>query len=214
MIMDLEKYTELSIKTAENLKSVALSLLRSAGDDRSVRKQTLSEPFPSGSETMKTHMDLSRKSLKVEAMADQVAQLVPAGNLPGLLLHGLSRIQERRLPQKKVRGDINLLFKGVEQTLDKAMYGAFFAGPAAIIGAYQNLLRLAGKAPQAAFPEGLWQFYVDYAMREDTARHANETIGFDASLKAHHLSLTPADRATAWVMAAIQTLHHYDAFFY
>src|SRR5688572_14545769 len=108
MLMDTDKYTELSIKTAENLKSVALSLL----------KRTPSEPFPTGSETMNTHMDLSRKSLKVEAMADQVAQLVPAGNLPGLLLHGLSRIQERRLPQKKVRGDITLLFKGVEQTLD------------------------------------------------------------------------------------------------
>lgn len=198
--MDLDKrYTELSIKTADNLKSVAQSLLKRIPSER-----------PPG-EMPSTRLDLSRRSLKVDDMVDQVAQLVPAGNLPGLLLSGLARLSERRLPQKKVRGDINLLFKGVEQTLDKAMYGAFFAGPAAIIRAYQNLLRLSGKAPQEAFPEGLWQFYVDYAMREDTARHANETIGFDLCLHDYQLHLPQAERATAWVMTALWCLHHYDA---
>src|SRR5262245_1804553 len=121
IIMDLEKrYTELSIKTADNLKSVAQSLMKRPASGKPL----------AGAETQVNHLDLSRKSLNVDEMVEQVAQLVPAGNLPGLLLSGLARLSERRLPQKKVRRDINLLFKGVEETLDKAMYGAFFAGPA------------------------------------------------------------------------------------
>ena len=82
--------------------------------------------------------------------------------------------------------------------LDKAVYGAFFAGPAAVIWGYQNLLKLAGKDPQTSFPEGTWQFYVDYALREDTARHANEIHGFDTVLTQHQISLDLADRMTAW----------------
>jgi len=103
------------------------------------------------------------------------------------------------------------LFKGVEQTLDKAIYTTFFAGPAAVSGAYQGLLKLAGKDPAEAFPEGTWQFYVEYALREDTARHANETYGFDSFLRQRQLQLSLVDRATAWVMAAIYCLHQYDS---
>ncbi len=61
-----------------------------------------------------------------------------------------------------------------------------------------------------AFPEGTWQFYVEYALREDTARHATETRGFDSLLNQHHVRLSPADRITAWVMAALHLLHQYD----
>ncbi|OQY44437.1 MAG: hypothetical protein B6242_12685 [Anaerolineaceae bacterium 4572_78] len=88
--------------------------------------------------------------------------------------------------------------------------GTFFAGPAAVIWGYQNLLTLAGKNPEDAFPEGTWQFYVDYALREDTARHVNETHGFDAVLNEHDIELNPVDRITAWVMTAIHALHRYD----
>jgi hypothetical protein len=89
------------------------------------------------------------------------------------------------------------------------VYSAFFAGPAAVIWGYQNLLRLAGKDPGDSFPEGVWQFYVDYALREDTARHANETHGFDSLLRGHGIRLSQVDRTTAWAMAAIYCLHQY-----
>ena len=86
----------------------------------------------------------------------------------------------------------------------------FFAGPAAVIWGYQNLLRLAGKDPEDSFPEGYWQFYVDYALREDTARHSNETHGFDTLINKYQIRLDTVDRITAWVMASIQCLCHYD----
>jgi hypothetical protein len=178
------QYVEASIKTADNLRTIA----RSAA----VR-------------------DLSRLSLpEIDAVVDLVARVIPAGNVPGVILSGLARLAGRRPPLKTVKSDINLLFKGVEQVLDKAIYGAFFAGPAAVIWGYQNLLKLAGKDPEDSFPEGTWQFYVDYAMRDDTARHANETHGFDTVLNQHQIRLSAADRITAWVMAAIHCLHQYD----
>ncbi|MEE8390451.1 MAG: hypothetical protein V3S14_06595, partial [Anaerolineae bacterium] len=73
------------------------------------------------------------------------------------------------------------------------------------------MLKLAGKDPDDAFPEGTWQFYVDYALREDTARHANETHGFDTALNQHQIHLSAVDRITAWTMAAIHCLHQSES---
>ncbi len=154
---------------------------------------------------------LSRLSLpEVEAVVDLVSKVVPAGNVPGMILSGLARLPGRRIPIQKMHQDINALFSGVEQILDSAMYGAIFAGPAAIIWGYQNLLKLAGKDPDAAFPEGVWQFYASYALREDTARHTNETHGFDTLLREHKIHLNAVDRLTAWLMAAVTCLHQYN----
>ncbi len=155
--------------------------------------------------------ELSELSLpEIEAVIEQVAQVVPAGNVPAMILSGLARVSGRKASAKTVRRDIHALFKGVEQALDRAVFSAFFAGPAAVLWGYQNLLQLVGKDPESAFPEGTWQFYVDYALREDTARHANETHGFDTLLRQHRLQLGQTDRITAWVMAAIHCLHQYD----
>lgn len=178
------RYREASIKTAGNLKTIAQSqLLR----------------------------DLSRLSLpKIEAATNLISQVIPAGNIPGVILSGLARLSGHRPPVKTIKRDIDLLFQGVEQVLDKAVYAAIFAGPAAVIWGYQNLLKLAGKDPEASFPEGTWQFYVGYALREDTARHSNETHGFDTLLRQHHLRLSTVDRATAWAMAAVHCLHQFD----
>lgn len=179
-----ENYQAASIKTADILRTIARSqLIREA----------------------------SRLTLpQIEAAVDLVAQMIPAGNVPGMILSGLVRLPERRPSPQLVQRDVQLLFKGVERFLDQAVYGAVFAGPAAILWGYQHLLRLAGKDPDDSFPEGLWQFYVDYALRDDTARHTNETHGFDTLLKEHHIHLSPLDRLTAWVMAAIHCLHQYD----
>ncbi len=153
---------------------------------------------------------LSRLTLpEIEAVVQLVSRVVPAGNVPGMILSGLARLPGRRIPVQKLQQDVTALFSGVEQILDQAVYAAFFAGPAAVIWGYQNLLRLAGKDPASAFPEGMWQFYADYALREDTARHTNETRGFDALLNEHGIRLDKTDRLTAWVMASIACLHQY-----
>ncbi len=185
-MMNTQKlYREASLKTASDLRTIARSM---------------------------TLRDLSSLSLpEIDAVVDAVAQVIPAGNVPGVILSGLARLSGRKLPNEVVERDINLLFKGVEQVLDKATYLAVFAGPAAVIWGYQNLLKLAGKGPDDAFPEGVWQFYVDYALREDTARHANETHGFDTTLNQHQICLDKVDRMTAWAMAAIHCLHQYNA---
>ena len=155
---------------------------------------------------------LSRLSLpEIDAVIDLVAQVIPAGNVPGMILSGLTRLPGQRPPIQKVQQDVNILFKEMERVIETAKYGAFFAGPAAVIWGYQNLLKLAGKDAEESFPEGVWQFYADYALREDTARHANETHGFDTALKQHHIQLDPIDRLTAWTMAAIMCLHRFDA---
>ena len=178
-------YVQASIKTASDLRTAA----------RAVQVSQL------------TSLTLP----EVDQVVDMIANMVPAGNVPGVILNGLVRLDARRAPRDVVRRDVDRLFKGVEQVLDKAVYGAVFAGPAAVIWAYQGLLKLAGKEPEDSFPEGIWQFYVDYALREDTARHNNETHGFDSALNQHGIQLSEVDRATAWVMAVIHVLHHYDA---
>ena len=146
---------------------------------------------------------------EVEAVVDLVAKIIPAGNVPGMILSGLTRISGENVQPQKARQDINILFNEVSIFLEQIKYGAFFAGPAGIIWGYQNLLWLAGKDPESAFPEGIWQFYVDYALREDTARHANETHGFDTVLHQNKIRLSEVDRLTAWVMASVMALHPY-----
>jgi hypothetical protein len=155
---------------------------------------------------------LSHLSLpEVDKVVELVSQVIPAGNVPGMILSGLARLPGLRPPPQRVEQDIQTLFHEVQRALDQIQFGAVFAGPAAIIWGYQNLLKLAGKDPDSSFPEGVWQFYVDYALREDTARHTNETHGFDSMLRQHRIRLSEVDRITAWVMAAITCLHQFDA---
>lgn len=155
--------------------------------------------------------DLSSLTLpEIDEIVDKIARIAPAGNVPGVILSSLLRLPQQIPSVEIVRRDIMLLFKGVEQTLiDKAVYRTFYWTPAAILSAYQQLLKLAGKDPEMSFPEGTWQFYVDYALRDDTARHTCETHGFDSTLAQHQLRLSPVDRLTAWAMAAAYCLHQY-----
>ncbi len=181
---DSNRYQQASLHTAENLRSIAAS-----PELRGVSRLSLPE---------------------VEAVSDLVSRMVPAGNVPGIILTALKHLGDSRVPAKTVERDIHLLFRGVEQTVGRAFYTAAYAGPGAILWGYQNLLKLAGKSPETAFPQGVWQFYVEYALREDAARHASETHGFDTALRQHNLRLSPADRLAAWIIAASQVLYQYD----
>jgi len=154
---------------------------------------------------------LTRLTLpEIDAVIDQVGKVIPAGNVPGMILSGLTNISGNHVQPQKARQDINILFNEVSLFYEKAKFTTVFGGPAAVIWGYQNLLKLAGKNSETAFPEGVWQFYVDYALREDTARHANETHGFDTLLNQNKIKLNKVDRLTAWVMAAVTCLHQYQ----
>ncbi len=147
---------------------------------------------------------------EIEAISKLVGDLIPAGNVPGVVLNAAARVGGRPTADH-IRRDVNMLFKGVERVLDKAAYWAFFGGPAAVIWGYQNILKLAGQDPIESFPDGVWQFYADYALREDTARHTTETRGFDWLLESHGVQLSSVDHMTAWIMTAIYCLHQYPA---
>src|SRR5512145_20475 len=85
---------------------------------------------------------LSRLTLpEIDSVVEVIAQIIPAGNIPGMILSGLARLPGRRLPPQTVQQHIAALFSGVEQVLDHVTFGTVFAGPAAIIWGYQNLLR-------------------------------------------------------------------------
>jgi hypothetical protein len=156
--------------------------------------------------------ELSRLTLpEIEAVVEMISQIVPAGNIPGMILSGLARLPGRHIPRQTIQQHIAALVNGVGKLLDKVTYATVFAGPAAVIWGYQNLLKLAGKDPESSFPEGIWQFYVEYALREDTARHVNESYGFDTLLQQHGVHLNETDRLTAWIMAVSSCIQQYDA---
>lgn len=175
-----ERYTQASLFTREELSSIAHS--------RHLR-------------------ELSQLSLpQIDAAVNLVSQMAPAGTIPRVILNSLAALPGRYLTPETARRDTHLLFESLENL---TIFGAAFAAPATIIWAYQNLLKLAGKDPESAFPQGTWQFYVNYALREDTARHTHETHGFDTVLNTHHIRLSTVNRLTAWVMAASHCLHQY-----
>lgn len=152
--------------------------------------------------TLQLH-ELSQLTLpEIEALSEEIARVVPAGNVPGLILSGLVQMEGRTVAAKESYRFVDMLFKGVQRSLDRMVYGAFFAGPAAVLYAYQQLLKMSGKQLDSAFPDGTWQFYLEFALREDTARHANETIGFHQYLGRIHHKLNSVDLLTCWLLTA------------
>ncbi|MCU0499835.1 MAG: hypothetical protein MUF87_21000 [Anaerolineae bacterium] len=180
-----ESFRQASIKTAHELRTLA------------------------GSPQLR---QLSQLSLpEITAISDEIARVVPAGNVPGLVLSGLARLDSREVPIAETRKHVGLLFRGARQMLDKAVYGMFFAGPAAVLYGYQKLLQLAGKPLDHAFPDGTWQFYLEFALREDGARHTNETRAFHQLLQDPRLQLSDSDQLAAWVMTAAYWLQQLPA---
>ncbi len=151
----------------------------------------------------KTIVRVSKLTLpEIEELKREIAGIFPAGNLPGLILSGLTSIKGRRLSRKRVDDDITAMFKGIG-LLPQGLYSLFIAGPAVVLAAYQGLLTLAGKDVNSAFPEGTWQFYLQFGLREDQGRHTNETIAYHRD-RPQQADLV--DDVTAWLMTSINTL--------
>lgn len=154
---------------------------------------------------------LSNKSLmEVTQLQEEIAQMVPAGNTVGLIIHSLTQLKDRVVPPDRAKTDIETLMRSLGFVQDVAFNTAVFASPAAVLAGYQKILALTGKDIHSAFPDGLWQFYLEFSMREDTAHHTNETIGFHKSLKAHQRQLPLYDQLSAWVLAAVNLYFQYD----
>lgn len=155
--------------------------------------------------------DLTHLSLpELKTLADEIARIVPAGNVPTMISIGLANLKERVVPISDSRRNIGLLMQGIQSFVDKVKYSALFGGPAAVLTAYHMLLKLAGKDPILSFPEGTWQFYVEFGLREDTGWHACETIGFQTALKREGLKIEASDELAAWLSASAWLLTHYE----
>ncbi|HNT74583.1 MAG TPA: hypothetical protein PKH77_06155 [Anaerolineae bacterium] len=143
---------------------------------------------------------------EIRKIRQEVAEVLPAGNLPAMILSGLTQLKGRKLKAERVRQDVSALMRGLN-LLPQGLFSLFVAGPATVLYAYQKLLRLAGKDLASAFPQGMWQFYLEFGLREDQARHANETTGFQ---KAFPQIESPVKEAAAWACAALDLLYRYN----
>src|SRR5713226_583279 len=152
-----------------------------------------------------THLSLPERA----SLIDEIARIIPAGNVPSLVAAGLANLPGRVVPIAESRRNLSLLMQGMQTFLDKAVYNTFFVGPATVLSGYQMLLKLAGKDLNESFPEGTWQFYVEFGLREDSGRHACETIGFQSTLESAHIKLNPADELASWVAASAWLLDRY-----
>lgn len=101
-----------------------------------------------------THISLP----ELQSLADEIARIVPAGNVPTMISIGLANLRERVVPVQESRRNLALLMQGMQAFVDKVKYSAIFGGPAAILAAYHLLLRLSGKDPIQSFPEGRGSF--------------------------------------------------------
>lgn len=151
-------------------------------------------------------LQLTRLTLpEIHALREEIARVLPVGNLPAFVLDGLTKLKSRLVNAARVKRDLTALFQGAS-IVPQGLYGAFIAGPAAVLYAYQKLLQLAGKDLEAAFPEGTWQFYLQFGVREDTGRHANETVGFNKAIPEPN----PVSAAAAWVWTIADLILDYD----
>lgn len=134
----------------------------------------------------------------IQALKQEVSEIFPASNLPAFLLQGLIQLEDRILKPERIEADLTVLFRG---TRTLGIY-SILAAPALVIHGYQRLLSLAGKDVETAFPNGLWQFYTEFGLREDAARHCVETVGFQ------HLAprARELDAVTSWVYTAMSLL--------
>lgn len=154
-----------------------------------------------------TILQLSHLTLpEIRAIKEEIAQILPAGNLPAFVLSGLLKLKGRKVSSERVHRDLTTLLRGIS-LIPQGLYGVLVATPAAVLYAYQKVLQLAGKDIKSAFPQGTWQFYLQFGLREDTARHANETIGFHRAFPEQSAS---ALAAAAWVCAVLELLYRYD----
>lgn len=144
-----------------------------------------------------------------EELIEQVAQILPAGNVVNFVFNGIQLAKDREITPTHAHTHLNALLKGLNIMRDGALYPVMFGGPAALLAGYNMLLRLAGAKPEDFLPDGAWQFYVEFGLREDAARHSSETLGFHQA--AATLPQPPDELAqlTAWVLAAMWLVWNY-----
>lgn len=160
--------------------------------------------------TETTHQTGSASHVSVperEDLIELISQILPAGNVVGFVFSGILNAKGRDVPPAEGRMYFNSLFKGLAIVRNNAFYRLMFLGPATVLVGLNMLIRLAGAKPEDFLPEGAWQFYVEFGLREDAARHSSETLGFQQATR--KLRPSPAEELTAWTLSAMWLLRDY-----
>ncbi|MBI5930982.1 MAG: hypothetical protein HY862_16860 [Chloroflexi bacterium] len=153
-----------------------------------------------------THLNLR----DVTELAEEVSRILPAGNVVTMVWSQLASIKGRRVNENETRKMLALLNQGMATFLDRAAYLTFYTTPAILISGYSKMLQAVGRDPSEAFPNGTWQFYLEFGLREDTGRHACETVGFQQTARQEKFSPSEADDLAAWILAASELILLYD----
>jgi hypothetical protein len=142
---------------------------------------------------------------------EEVAKIIPAGMILDFVFSGIVSAKDRTLiGDERGRSHLKALFKGVSLMRDNLLYRMVFAGPATVLAGYNLLLQLAGAKPDEFLPEGTWQFYVEFGLREDPARHQNETVGFQRYISQQSATFNEAQQLAAWLLALSWVLRAYE----
>jgi hypothetical protein len=127
-----------------------------------------------------------------------------ASNLTGLIRSGLTMLKAQKVQPRTEHLDSRKF--DANQLANQAAYIGLIAAPAVILEAYQRV-RSTLTGQRMGYPEGSWQFYLHFGLREDLAHHTNETIGYYQSRPTNAADL---DDLTAWVMTVMQFLWGYN----
>lgn len=149
---------------------------------------------------------------EISELAEDIGRVLPAGNVVKMVFSQLRSARGRRLDQNDSKRMMALLQQGMATMLDRASYVAFYTTPALLISGYQMLLKAAGRDPSESFPYGVWQFYLEFGLREDSGRHACETVGFQQNLSLLGGNVTEGDQLAANLLAAADLLLIYEQF--
>jgi len=145
-----------------------------------------------------------------EELIQEISQIIPAGNVVNFILSGLLSAKQRNSSPSSARSHINALFKGLSFMRQNVLYSMVFAGPATILAGYNLLLQLSGNDIESYLPDGAWQFYVEFGLREDAAHHQTETVGFQRVIREKIAHAAPETLLTAWVLASASILQQYS----
>jgi hypothetical protein len=152
--------------------------------------------------------ELSRLTAQeVTRLRREIAGAGQTAGLSGFLRHGLMRFQARNVTQERSERSLSAVLRGLN-LVPQNLLGAVVAAPTTVaLAGYQRMMRLIGRNAEDAFPDGTWQFYLEFNLREDAARHANETVAFQRSLPP---GVPEAVQGAAWGAAVARLVLGYD----
>jgi hypothetical protein len=139
----------------------------------------------------------------MSAESEHLEPYYASSTLSGLIRSGMTLLNARRV---RPRSEAHRQTLHHSDLTHRALYFALIIIPAIFLDAFQRIrTRITGKP--RAFPQGTWQFYLHWGLRDDLARFTNETIGYHRDRPPE---ATELDDLTAWVMTVIQFVWGYE----